>query len=142
MTNHSWTRSRNDRIVGGVAAGVAAGLHLPVGVVRAALVVLAVGFAGIPPMAGALLVLYVAAIFLLPEAALEPDRRPAAPLIPGLVRPRQGRMVAGVALGLARAGRLDPTLVRVVLVVLALAGAGLIGYVVLWLVMPDAGAAA
>jgi signal transduction histidine kinase len=54
-----------------------------------------------------------------------------------LVRSRDDRLVAGVAGGLARSTGLDVTLIRVVLVLLALAsGFGLFAYVVAWLVLP------
>src|ERR1700733_7484505 len=54
-----------------------------------------------------------------------------------LVRSHDDRRVAGVAGGLARSTGLDVTLIRVVLVLLALAsGFGLFAYVVAWLVLP------
>jgi len=56
-----------------------------------------------------------------------------------LVRPREGRKVAGVCLGVAEYFDLDPTLVRVVWLITALipAGVGLIGYIIAWIVMPE-----
>lgn len=55
-----------------------------------------------------------------------------------LVRPRMGRMIAGVCQGLAVSYGWDPTLVRVVMVLLAcFTGVGLILYVVLWIVAPE-----
>ncbi|HJT70634.1 MAG TPA: PspC domain-containing protein [Terriglobales bacterium] len=56
-----------------------------------------------------------------------------------LVRPREGRKIAGVCLGVAEYFDLDPTLVRVVWLITALipAGVGLIGYVIAWIVMPE-----
>jgi phage shock protein C len=53
-------------------------------------------------------------------------------------------MIAGVAGGLARYLDIDPTIVRVVLVVLALAGSGLgvLIYLALWLIMPEEGSSA
>jgi phage shock protein C len=49
-----------------------------------------------------------------------------------------GKKIAGVCTGLADYFNLDVTLVRVVFIVLALAGvgAGLIAYVVLWIAAP------
>src|SRR5699024_10260676 len=50
------------------------------------------------------------------------------------------RKIAGVSAGLARHLDIDPTLVRVVMVVLALfGGAGLILYAALWLFVPEDG---
>ncbi len=56
-----------------------------------------------------------------------------------LQRPRTNRMVAGVCAGLARQHRWDLTWVRVVTVLLAIvsSGAGVVAYIVFWLVMPE-----
>ncbi|HEX6771651.1 MAG TPA: PspC domain-containing protein [Acidobacteriaceae bacterium] len=55
-----------------------------------------------------------------------------------LVRPRVGRMIAGVCQGCAVTYGWDPTLVRVIFVLLAcFSGVGLIIYVVLWVVAPE-----
>jgi signal transduction histidine kinase len=58
---------------------------------------------------------------------------------PPLVRPRSGRLLAGVAAGTASHLRLDPLVVRVAFAVLATAaGIGVIVYGLLWLTMPVA----
>lgn len=63
-------------------------------------------------------------------------RRPAR-----LARSRDDRMIAGVAGGIAQHLGVDPIVVRLVFVVLALiGGGGVIAYLVAWLVMPDAAA--
>lgn len=56
-----------------------------------------------------------------------------------LIRPRLGRMVAGVCQGLANNYAWDVTWVRVITVLLAIfgGGAGLVGYIVFWIVMPE-----
>ncbi|WP_231503055.1 ATP-binding protein [Blastococcus sp. URHD0036] len=60
-----------------------------------------------------------------------------APLArPPLVRPRSGRMLAGVAAGTAAHLRTDPLVVRVGLVALAVTGIGVVVYGLLWLFMP------
>jgi signal transduction histidine kinase len=63
---------------------------------------------------------------------------PAAevPPRPPLVRPRTGRVVAGVATGTAAHLRMDPLLVRGAFVVLGAAGVGVVMYALLWLMMP------
>lgn len=71
-----------------------------------------------------------------------PVYAPAAPVYAPaarLIRPRQGRMLAGVCQGLANAYLWDVTWVRVITVVLALfgGGLGLVAYVVFWIVMPE-----
>jgi phage shock protein PspC (stress-responsive transcriptional regulator) len=58
----------------------------------------------------------------------------------GLVRPIQGRYVAGVAAALGRATRTDPVLWRVVLAVLVcFLGLGALLYLVVWLLTPEEG---
>ena len=55
----------------------------------------------------------------------------------GLVRPRQGRMVAGVLAGLARRFGISPGMARILfLVSMLLPGPQILAYLVLWIVMP------
>ena len=55
-----------------------------------------------------------------------------------LVRPREGRKIAGVCLGIAEYFDLDPTLIRLIWLVLIFgAGTGLLGYIIGWIVMPE-----
>jgi len=57
-----------------------------------------------------------------------------------LVRRRDDRMVAGVCSGVADYLGLDPTLVRLLTVVLAIfsVGAAAVAYVAAWILMPEA----
>src|SRR3954447_23684141 len=65
-----------------------------------------------------------------------PDPQPAPTR--RLTRPADDRMLAGVAGGLGRHFDLDPALVRIAFVVLALfGGVGLAIYAVLWLILPS-----
>ena len=66
----------------------------------------------------------------------------AAPFVTAqtrLIRPRAGRMIAGVCQGLANNYNWDVTVVRVVTVLLSVfgGGAGIVAYVVFWVVMPE-----
>jgi phage shock protein C len=58
-----------------------------------------------------------------------------------LVRPTDGRMLAGVCAGIADYLGLDVTLVRVLWAVVALltGGAGLLAYLAAWIIIPDEG---
>ena len=58
-----------------------------------------------------------------------------------LARSRGDRMIAGVAAGVARYLNIDPTIVRLAFVLLALSGPGFLFYPLLWLVMPEEPAA-
>ena len=57
----------------------------------------------------------------------------------GLVRPLQGRVIAGVCAGFARRYGWDPVVVRLVLVLCFFVAAGtpVLAYVVAWIVMPN-----
>ena len=56
-----------------------------------------------------------------------------------LTRSTENRMIAGVCAGIAEYFRVDPTLVRLLLVAFTfLGGSGILLYVILWLVMPEA----
>jgi phage shock protein C len=61
------------------------------------------------------------------------------PPYPKLSRPRDDRKIAGVCAGFARYLAMDVTLVRLVVTILAFwpPGAGLIGYLVAWMIMPN-----
>lgn len=55
-----------------------------------------------------------------------------------LMRPRVGRKVAGVCAGFANYFDLDPTLVRLLwLVIVIFGGTGLLAYIIGWIVMPE-----
>lgn len=55
-----------------------------------------------------------------------------------LYRSSTDQKIAGVCAGLAEYFRIDPTLVRLVFVFLALAGGpGLLIYIIMWIVMPQ-----
>ena len=55
----------------------------------------------------------------------------------GLVRPRRGKIVAGVAAGLARRFGMSATAVRVLFVLsMLLPGPQIVVYLLLWIIMP------
>jgi phage shock protein PspC (stress-responsive transcriptional regulator) len=57
----------------------------------------------------------------------------------GLVRPRQGRVIAGVCAGLGRRFGISPGIARLLFVVilLVLPGSQILVYPLLWFLMPD-----
>ncbi len=56
-----------------------------------------------------------------------------------LYRSEKDRMIGGVCGGLAEVLDIDPTIVRVIFVLLALLGGhGILLYIILWLIMPPA----
>ncbi len=58
-----------------------------------------------------------------------------------LIRPKDGRMVAGVCAGIGQYFGVDPNLVRIVLALLTLlsAGAAALVYLLAWVVVPEEG---
>lgn len=69
-----------------------------------------------------------------------PPAEPASTQVRRLVRPREGRVLAGVAAGIGAYLGVDPVVVRVVLAVLTVCGgAGVAGYLMGWLLIPAAG---
>src|SRR5262245_9063446 len=54
-----------------------------------------------------------------------------------LMRSRHDRMIAGVCGGLGRYFEIDPTIVRLVMVLMIFTGVGIVLYGALWLVMPS-----
>jgi phage shock protein C len=57
---------------------------------------------------------------------------------PHLVRPRDGKWIAGVCVGLADRFGLSRGLVRLVFVIFGLVGAGELAYIILWVLIPKA----
>lgn len=55
------------------------------------------------------------------------------------VRPKNGRMIAGVAVGIANYLNIDAKIVRIAWILLFLPGGlpGLIPYILLWIIMPS-----
>jgi len=119
-------RSVSDRKIGGVCAGLAEHLDLDVSLVRILWILLL--------FTGAGLILYLVCWIVIPEAS--------APSIPApqrrLQRSVSDAKLGGVCAGVADYFTLDVTLVRVVWLVLALTGTGVIAYFVCWIVMPEA----
>jgi phage shock protein PspC (stress-responsive transcriptional regulator) len=137
MTERKLSRYRQDRILGGVASGLAAYLGVHPAVVRLFVVFAALGLIAVPRLDALVVIAYFVAWALIPE--VQPNLElEVKPLVPGLVRPKHGRRVEGVCAGIARAYKLDPNLVRVVMIVLVLfGGLGLVTYVAGWILMPN-----
>ena len=54
-----------------------------------------------------------------------------------LYRSRTNRMLCGLCGGLAEYFNIDPTIVRIGMVILAVAGPGLIAYFIAWIIVPE-----
>ncbi|MGC2639067.1 MAG: PspC domain-containing protein [Acidobacteriaceae bacterium] len=71
--------------------------------------------------------------------AAPPPPAPYPQTVTRLIRPRTGRMIAGVCQGLSNAYAWDVVWVRVITVLLTVfgGGSGLLAYVIFWIVMPE-----
>jgi phage shock protein C len=56
-----------------------------------------------------------------------------------LYRSQKDRKIAGVCGGLGEYFDVDPTLIRIIAVVFAITGTGLLAYLIAWLVVPERG---
>ncbi len=55
-----------------------------------------------------------------------------------LVRPRDGRMIAGVCRGFAEFFDLDVSVIRIIWVLVAIfGGTGVLAYIIAWIIMPE-----
>lgn len=73
-----------------------------------------------------------------PEPTESPETEPT---VRPLFRPREGGMLTGTAAGIASYLGMDPTIVRVLFVLLAvMGGAGVPLYLAAWLLIPEDGA--
>ncbi len=118
-------RSISDRKIAGVCAGLAEYLDLDVSLVRILWLLLA--------FTGTGLLAYLVCWIVIPEA-------PAASFSAArkrLMRSVTDAKLGGVCAGVADYFGLEVTLVRVVWLLLALTGTGVIAYLVCWIVMPE-----
>lgn len=54
-----------------------------------------------------------------------------------LYRSRENKMIAGVCGGIAEYLELDPTIVRLIWVIIAFSGVSILGYIIAWIIMPE-----
>ncbi len=66
------------------------------------------------------------------------DKSKTQPQFEGLYRSETNRVIAGVAGGLGEYFNIDPTIIRILFVLLTVfGGSGLVIYIVLWLIIPE-----
>lgn len=54
-----------------------------------------------------------------------------------LYRPTRNRVIAGVCGGFADYFNIDPAIIRILCIILALTGTGFLAYILAWIIMPD-----
>ena len=75
-----------------------------------------------------------------PTSGQNETSRASGPIAQPLCRPIHGRMLAGVAAGVADYLGVDVTIVRIILAVLTVVGVGVPLYLAGWLLIPEEGA--
>ena len=120
-------RDRKRKILGGVCAGLAHYFSVDPIWPRLLFALLALG------SYGGLIIIYIILWIVLPASEeLEDDK------VKKMFRDKEKRVVAGVASGVGAFFGIDVPLVRVLFVITAIFGIGLIVYIVLWIALPQA----
>ncbi len=119
-------RDQNRKILGGVCAGL--GHYFSVDPVwpRLLLALLTIGTSGV------FLLIYIVMWIVLPAAELEEDA------VKKMYRDPDKKVLGGVASGIAAFFNSDLTLIRFLFVISAFFGFGIVIYIVLWIVLPEA----
>ncbi|MBI3406117.1 MAG: PspC domain-containing protein [Acidobacteria bacterium] len=131
-TDRKLRRSKSDVAIAGVCAGIAEFLEVDVSLVRVVAVILGV----FPGMFIGGVVAYLLAWMVMPEATSE---APPAPLTgrPVLRRSTTDRKFGGVCGGFAESFGIDSTVIRLIwLLMIFLAGTGVLTYIICWIVIP------
>lgn len=128
-------RDKKRKIIGGVCAGLAHYFKVDALWARILFLVLFFGFLIIPPASGLALIVYIALWIAVPgREDIEEDKR-----IKKLYRNPDDKVIGGVSSGLAAYFNVDVAIIRLVFLLSVLFfGSGLIVYIVLWIIAPEA----
>ncbi len=128
-------RDTKRRLIGGVAAGLAHYFGIDPLWVRLIIIVLFFNLVFWAPVSGAILIGYIIMWIVVPASQqLEEDKN-----MKKMFRNADERVLGGVASGLAAYFGADVTLIRILFVVATIVGGtGLILYIVLWIITPEA----
>ncbi len=119
-------RDRSRKILGGVCAGLGNYMNLDPVWPRVMFALLTLGTSGV------FLLIYVVMWIVVPEADLEETN------VKKMFRDPDHKVLGGVAAGVAAFFNADLALIRVLFVVMGLLGFGIVLYIVLWIVLPEA----
>ena len=128
-------RDKNRRLLGGVASGIAHYFAIDPLWIRLIFIILLFDVFITFALGGIVVIGYIVLWIIVPESdTLEEDKK-----LKKIYRNPQGRVIGGVANGIASYFDVDVALVRVLFVLaILLGGSGLIAYVVLWIILPEA----
>lgn len=124
-------RSRYDKKITGVCGGLGSYFRIDPAFIRLILIFICVLTAFVP-----LAIVYLITSMLIP---LEPKNSPAFEF-KRLYRSANDRVIAGICGGLAKLFRMDPTVLRLIMIVIALISGFvpmLIAYLVGWFIIPE-----
>lgn len=124
-------RSRYDRKIAGICGGLGHYFRIDPVFIRLILIFICVLTAFIP-----ILIVYLISALILP---LEPVNTPAFEF-KRLYRAHNDRFIAGICGGLARLLKMDPSVLRLIMIVIALVSGVapmIIAYLVGWLIIPE-----
>lgn len=127
-------RTRQDRILAGVMGGLGNYFNVNPAILRIVVALLAIYY----PVGGVLLLAYIAAWILLPEAPMGAEKS-FPPLFGDLKRSRTERMVAGVCGGISRYYKQDVNVLRIIFAIVTLVSGGILAavYLILWMLLPQ-----
>lgn len=128
-------RDGKRKILGGVATGIAYYFQIDPVWIRLLFIILTLGFFIIPPISGFMIFSYIVLWIILPESEELKDEKK----IKKLYRDHNKMIIGGVASGIAAYFGIDVALIRLLFVISILfAGSGIIAYIVLWIITPEA----
>jgi phage shock protein PspC (stress-responsive transcriptional regulator) len=128
-------RDKNRQIIGGVASGIAHYFSIDPLWIRLIFIVFLFDVFLTFSLSALALIAYIILWIVVPESTtLKEDKK-----LKKIYRNPQGRVIGGVASGVATYFNIDVALVRVLFVLATLlGGSGLIAYIVLWIILPEA----
>jgi phage shock protein PspC (stress-responsive transcriptional regulator) len=121
-------RDGKRKVLGGVCAGLAHYFNVDPVWIRVLFALLTLG------SSGALILLYIILWIALPESGDLADQ----PQIKKMYRDKEGKVIGGVAAGMAAFAGMDVAIVRLIFVVTAFFGFGIVLYIVFWIALPEA----
>jgi len=128
-------RDSSNAIIGGVLSGLAAYFGVNPLWLRLGVLALFFGLFFLPNISGFLFVVYLILWIAMPADPLLENKGKFKKFL----RSRKNQMVAGVSGGLGAYFNIDPAIIRVLfLVTTFFAGSGLIAYIILWVITPEA----
>ncbi len=128
-------RDKKRKLLGGVLSGVAYYFGMDPLWLRLVFIVLFLGISYIKSIGGSLFIIYIILWIILPESdTLEEEKK-----YKKMFRDPDDKVLGGVASGMAAYFGLDPIVFRLIFIVsLFFAGTGLILYIILWAIIPEA----